>query len=150
MAKAQASEEFESTREFVAPNGMKFSISRGKGAAYLPGLRNYMTYRDLGLAAATGGRVGASIVRAVPGHKERSAWHLHMLDFQMVFVLKGWVKFHYENVGEVTLHPGDCINQAPTIRHIELDHSDDYEGIEITMPAAFRTVAVTPPDESGE
>lgn len=150
MAKARAPKgsdaDTDLARDYVAPNGMKFSISRGKGAEYLAGLRNYMVYRDLGLAASTNGRVGANIVKAVPGSKERSPWYMHLLDFQLVFVLRGWIKFNYENVGEVTLYPGDCINQAPTIRHIEIDHSDDYEGIEITMPAEFRTVGVTPPE----
>jgi quercetin dioxygenase-like cupin family protein len=57
----------------------------------------------------------------------------------MVYVLKGWVKFRYEGVGEVILSAGSCVHQPPGIRHIEIEHSDDVELLEIVMPAEFRT-----------
>ena len=50
------------------------------------------------------------------------------------------MKFHYDGIGEVTLRPGSCVHQPPGIRHIEIDHSDDLELIEIVMPADFETV----------
>ena len=37
------------------------------------------------------------------------------------------------------LKPGDCVYQAPRIRHREIAHSDDLELIEITAPADFET-----------
>jgi hypothetical protein len=147
IGKVQEAPAARQPESFVAPNGMAFSISRAKGAAYDAGLRGFMAYRDLGINAATQGRVHAHILRAVPGTEHPAAWHMHLLEFQMVLVLKGWIKFNYETVGEVTLYPGDCINQAPTIRHIEIAHSDDFEGLEIVMPAEFRTIEVTPPAE---
>jgi quercetin dioxygenase-like cupin family protein len=58
----------------------------------------------------------------------------------MVYVLKGWVRFHYEGVGEVTLRAGTCVNQPPGIKHTELGHSDDLELIEIVSPADFQTI----------
>ncbi|MGF7160816.1 quercetin dioxygenase-like cupin family protein [Rhodoligotrophos appendicifer] len=120
----------------------RFSVNRAKEAGYERGLRSFMEYRDLGIAAATGGRFDAKIVKAIPGHTERAPWHRHELDFQMVFVLKGTITLEYEGVGPVTLQPGDCVHQAAGIAHVEVEHSDDYEGIEITMPAKFRTVEV--------
>ena len=57
----------------------------------------------------------------------------------MVFILKGWVKFEYEDIGEVTLYPGDVVYQPPMIRHREMDHSDDLELVEITSPGEFVT-----------
>jgi quercetin dioxygenase-like cupin family protein len=57
----------------------------------------------------------------------------------MVYVLKGWIRFEYEGVGEVTLSAGSCVHQPPGIRHTELGHSDDLELIEIVMPAEFGT-----------
>lgn len=125
--------------------GTRFSINRGEGATYDAGPRKFMVYRDLGIAEATGGAYDAKIVKANPAVKERAAWHKHELEFQMVFVLKGWIKFEYEGVGHVTLYPGDCMHQAPGIKHIEIDHSDDYEGIELTCPGRFQTVEVDPP-----
>jgi len=119
--------------------GTRFCVTRAEGAAYEPGLRTYMQYRDLGLREATNGKYDGRIVKARAGNKERSSWHRHDLDFQFVFVLKGWITLEYEGIGAVTLRPGDCMHQAPGIPHIEVDHSDDYEGIEITSPGGFET-----------
>jgi hypothetical protein len=32
------------------------------------------------------------------------------------------------------------VHQPPGIRHIEMEHSDDVEMLEIVMPAEFKTV----------
>jgi quercetin dioxygenase-like cupin family protein len=63
----------------------------------------------------------------------------------MVFVLKGWVKFEYEDIGEVLLRPGDSVYQPPGIRHREIEHSDDMELLEVTSPAEFSTALVNAP-----
>lgn len=103
------------------------------------GLRAFFEYRDLGIRDATGGRVGVHVIRARPGEESTPQWHTHTLDFQMIYILKGWFKFEYEDYGEVTLRPGSCVHQPPGIRHREIAHSDDAELIEITMPAEFET-----------
>ncbi len=141
MAEAQGIGRLDNILSKPLYNGTSFSVSRAEGAEYKPGLRAFMQYRDLGLLEATQGRYDAKIVKARPGNTERASWHRHQLDFQFVFVLKGWITLEYEGIGKVTLKPGDCMHQAPGIRHIELGHSDDYEGIEITSPGQFETVA---------
>jgi mannose-6-phosphate isomerase-like protein (cupin superfamily) len=122
-------------------SAMAFSVSHLKDSGFRgDGLRPFFEYRDLGIAEATRGKVLAHVIRARPGEKPAPSRHYHELDFQLVYVLKGWVRFHYEGVGEVTLEPGSCVHQPPGIRHTELAHSDDLELIEITMPAEFRTL----------
>ena len=37
------------------------------------------------------------------------------------------------------LKPGDCVYQAPRVRHREIEHSDDLELLEVTSPAEFAT-----------
>jgi mannose-6-phosphate isomerase-like protein (cupin superfamily) len=106
------------------------------------GLRAFFEYRDLGIAGATGGKFGAHVIRAVPGRESPGAWHRHELDFQMVYVTKGWVVFEYEGAGEHILRAGSCVLQPPGIRHRECRHSDDMELIEITSPADFGTEEV--------
>lgn len=119
---------------------MKFSVSHAKDEVFEgSGLRGFFEYRDLGIKDATDGRVGAHVIRAVPGGHATGEAHFHGLDFQMVYVLKGWVKFWYEGVGEVLLEPGSCAHQPPGIHHREIAHSDDLELIEITLPAEFDT-----------
>ena len=68
--------------------------------------------------------------------------HKHLCDFQMFYVLKGWIKFVYEGEGEQTFHAGDCVLQPAGIVHNELNCSDDLEVLEIYAPAIHQTVAV--------
>ena len=118
---------------------MKFNIHKND-ANFSSGLRGFFEYRDLGIADATEGKVNAHVIKAVSGHeKDGSGLHFHILDFQMVYILKGWVIFKYENEGEFKLKEGDCVHQISGIKHEEIEHSDDLEMLEITMPADFET-----------
>jgi mannose-6-phosphate isomerase-like protein (cupin superfamily) len=123
----------------AAATRTRTTVSRAAGALHDAGLRDFFTYRDLAIAGASGGTYGANVIRAVPGKHAQPHWHTHDLDFQMVFILRGWVKFEYEDVGEVLLEPGDCVWQPPMIRHREVEHSEDLELVEITSPAEFKT-----------
>lgn len=105
------------------------------------GLRPFFEYRQLGIDAATDGKFGAHVIRAVPGMESPGTWHRHELDFQMVYVTQGWVVFEYEGEGEHTLRSGSCVLQPPGILHREVRHSDDMELIEIISPASFTTYA---------
>lgn len=109
------------------------------------GLRPFFEYRDLGIKDATKGAYGAHVVRAVPGMESPAVWHTHDLDFQMVYVTKGWVVFEYEGQGEHILREGSCVLQPPGIRHREVRHSDDLELIEIISPAEFTTAEAEAP-----
>lgn len=118
---------------------MPTMIQHAAAASFDAGLRAFFAYRDLGVAGATGGGFGANVIRAVPGKHPAPHWHSHDLGFQMVYILRGWVRFEYEDAGEVELRPGDCVVQPPKVRHREIAHSDDLELLEITSPAAFET-----------
>ena len=120
---------------------MRFSVTHAATSPFKDdGLRPFFQYRDLGIRAATGDKVVAHVIRAKPGMHAQPERHHHAVEFQMVYVLKGWIRFHYEGVGEVTLEAGSCVHQPPGIRHTELGHSDDLELIEIVLPAEFQTV----------
>ncbi|MBL8671791.1 MAG: cupin domain-containing protein [Alphaproteobacteria bacterium] len=115
------------------------------------GLRPFFTYRDLGIRKVTKGGFGAHVIKAVPGKGHGgTGWHTHALGFQMVYVLKGWVRFDYEGHGRVTLKAGSCVYQPPGIRHAEVAHSDDLEMIEITAPAKFRTRKADAPEKAAK
>ena len=103
------------------------------------GLRPFFEYRPLGISKATSGKFGAHVIRAVPGMESPGTWHSHDLEFQMVYVTKGWVVFEYEGQGEHILRAGSSVLQPPGIVHREVRHSDDMELIEITSPADFTT-----------
>ncbi len=135
----------------MADPKMTFSAFHAKDAVFEQrGLRSCFEYRDLGISRATGGKVLAHVIRAKPGAHGGFGWHKHDLEFQMYYVLKGWVKFTYEGVGEIVAEAGSCVHQPPGIRHAELDHSDDLELIEITLPAEFETVETAAPEAAAE
>jgi uncharacterized protein YjlB len=125
----------------------KFSVSYARDAVYSDGLRDFLEYRDLGIANATNGQFRAHVVRVKQDRKgegdhdmHTTGLHQHLCNFQMFFVLKGWVKFVYEGQeGELTFRAGDCVLQPAAIVHNELACSDDFEILEIYSPAVHET-----------
>lgn len=103
------------------------------------GLRGFFEYRDLGVAAATGGRVIAQLVRAREAPETGTGWHRHTADFHIVLMLKGWAKFMYEDE-EHLVSAGDCVHQRPGIMHYLFDYSPGMEYLEVVGPADFGTV----------
>jgi quercetin dioxygenase-like cupin family protein len=116
-----------------------FVATHATEAHFERGLRSFFEYRDLGIRAATGGAVVAHVIRAAAGAEFSSQPHAHETQFQLVYVLKGWIEFEYEGQGPVRLEAGSCVYQPPGIRHRELGHSPDVEMLEVVMPGDFRT-----------
>ena len=119
-----------------------FTVSHAGDARFERGLRAFFEYRDLGIRRATQGRVEAHVIRAAAGQDFSSQPHRHDTEFQLVYVLKGWIEFEYESQGAVRLEAGSCVYQPPGIRHRELGHSDDVEMLEVVLPAGFTTEEV--------
>jgi mannose-6-phosphate isomerase-like protein (cupin superfamily) len=109
------------------------------------GLRAYAHYRDLGFADASHGLAQAHVIRLIGpcNPAEVSKLHFHDVDFQMVYVLKGWVKTYLEGEGETLMQPGSAWTQPPRVKHMILDYSDDVELLEVILPAEFKTVELT-------
>jgi hypothetical protein len=106
------------------------------------GLRAYAQYRDLGVAAASNGLAQAHVIRLIGpcNPAEVSKLHFHEVEFQMVYVLKGWVKTYMEGQGETLMQTGSAWTQPPRIKHLIMDYSDDVELLEVILPAQFKTV----------
>ena len=106
------------------------------------GLRTYAHYRDLGIADASQGLAQAHVIRLIGpcNPAEVSKLHFHDVDFQMVYVLKGWVKTYMEGQGETMMRQGSAWTQPPKIKHLIMDYSDDVELLEVILPAEFKTV----------
>lgn len=110
------------------------------------GLRDFFEYRDLGIASATNGRVIAQLVRAKNAPEDGTGWHVHEAEFHIVYMLKGWARFMYEDK-ETLVYAGDCVHQNPGIRHYLFDYSKDMEYLEVVGPADFKSVEVAGPCE---
>ena len=119
-----------------------FVVSHHREDDFKGGLRRYAKYRDLGISQATKGMVQAHVIRFVPPCRpeEVSKRHYHDVDFQMVYVLKGWIKTELEGQGAIVMKAGSCWIQPPRIEHVVLDYSDDCEVLEVILPADFKTV----------
>ena len=106
------------------------------------GLRTYAQYRDLGIAEASHGLAQAHVIRLIGpcNPAEVSKLHYHDVEFQMVYVLKGWVKTYMDGQGETMMKQGSAWTQPPRIKHLIMDYSDDVELLEVILPAEFKTV----------
>jgi mannose-6-phosphate isomerase-like protein (cupin superfamily) len=121
----------------------RIAISHYRDEDFLTnGLRAYAQYRDLGIADASNGLAQAHVIRLIGpcNPAEVSKLHFHDVEFQMVYVLKGWVKTYMEGQGETLMKEGSCWTQPPRIKHLIRDYSDDCELLEVILPAEFKTV----------
>ncbi|MBK8741493.1 MAG: cupin domain-containing protein [Betaproteobacteria bacterium] len=110
------------------------------GAFTRDGPRADVEYRDLGLAAASGGAIGAKHIRAIRPFEQATGWHWHDMTGHFVFVIRGWITFRYAGrEGDVVVHVGGCLSQPGGVPHNVIARSDDLELIEINLPAKFGT-----------
>ncbi|OXI31527.1 cupin [Burkholderia sp. AU16741] len=127
------------------PATTAFSHVKPQDTAYQgEGLRDFFLYRDLGIAAATNGKVVAQLVRANHAPVTGTGWHRHEAEFHIVIMLKGWARFMYGDQ-ETLVATGDCVHQAPGIVHYLFDYSPDMEYLEIVGPADFKSIDVDGP-----
>jgi hypothetical protein len=120
----------------------QFVVTHRKGSEFKPGLRSYAHYRDLATDKATGGAVQAHVIRLIGpcDPKVVSLPHHHGVQFQMIYMLKGWMVGEYEGQGKIRMEAGSCWIQPHGIRHTVLDYSHNCEMVEIILPANFDTV----------
>lgn len=127
-----------------AAKPQKVAVSHYNNGDFETGLRSYAQYRDLGIVEASNGMVRAHVLRFTEpcDPKVVSKLHFHDTEFQMVYVLKGWVKTKLGHHEEITMREGSSWTQPPKIKHVINDYSDDCELLEIILPADFETVEV--------
>ena len=107
---------------------------------FAPGLRSYARYRDLGIAKATSGAAVAHVIRFIPPcTDEVREWHTHAVEFQMIYVLKGWIVTEMEGRKPEKMSTGSAWLQPPNIKHRVVDYSADCEVLEVVLPAGFDT-----------
>jgi quercetin dioxygenase-like cupin family protein len=129
------------------PRVRKFDlvIDQAKGAKWIKeDIRPQFEYRHFGVEEATGRRYGSHVIRVAKGAKPPVRHHVHPdCEFLLVYVLKGWVKFWYDGVGEKKLNVGDVHLLPAGIKHAVTGWSKDLEMLETTNPADYRSVELT-------
>ncbi|MCY1058960.1 cupin domain-containing protein [Nannocystis sp. SCPEA4] len=144
-------------RELVAPNGTRVELVVAEPPLVLPPLvpafvltrqggdahvgRAGMRYRDL-IPDRQGGRFIGSQIGIEAGGPVPDYVHYHIVRFQLIYCLRGWVRVVYEDQGPpFELHAGDCVLQPPYIRHRVLESSPGLEVLEVSCPAEHDTFA---------
>ncbi|HEX3576657.1 MAG TPA: cupin domain-containing protein [Rhodopila sp.] len=118
-------------------------------ATYVAGRRSFFKYRDLGVTDATDGKMRAQVTSATQGLGEPTGWHYHVCDHQLVYMLKGWVDLEFEDGRKIRLLPGDSLMIPGGMRHNETGTADELELLEVSVPAAMKTVVCEPPATIG-
>ncbi len=121
-------------------------VASSEAAFTRDGPRADNEYRDLGLAAASGGRIGAKHIRAIRPFEQPTGWHWHDMSAHFVYVLRGSLTFRFADVeGDVVVGAGSGLSQPAGVAHNVIARSDDLEVLEINMPAVYGTWELASP-----
>lgn len=109
--------------------------------SFVPISQDNFVVRDLNIEALTGGLMGMRVYRGVAGATTKGTpWHWHEWGFQVGYITRGWAEYEFEGIGRVRFEAGTAVFQLPWNRHREIEQSDDFEAIEITLPGQVKTV----------
>ncbi|MBO0710690.1 MAG: cupin domain-containing protein [Acetobacteraceae bacterium] len=122
----------------------KLAHATATSAPFVPGRRDFLKYRDLGVTAASGGRMRAQITVAT-GKMQDTGWHYHVCDSQLVYCLKGWVDLVFEDGRTIRVQAGESLFIPGGLKHNEIGMSEDFEILEVSVPADMGTKPCDPP-----
>jgi mannose-6-phosphate isomerase-like protein (cupin superfamily) len=125
--------------------GMKLIKAFRSTTPYAPGRRSFFQYRDLGVEAATNGRMRAVQNNSIAGMTEPTGWHYHECEMQFVYVLKGSLTIEFEDGTVGTFSSGDSFFIPGGMRHNEIHVSEDKEALEVSVPGKIGTVVCERP-----
>lgn len=114
-------------------------------APAVPGRRDFFKYRDLLVGDATNGLMRAQTMAASAGMTRPTGWHYHVCEAQFVYGLKGWVDLEFEDGRKIRLKAGESLLIPGGMKHNETATSDDFELLEVTVPADMGTVPCDKP-----
>lgn len=123
----------------------KLAYAPASNPVYKPGRRDFFKYRELGVTEATGGKMRAQITSCTQGLGRPTGWHYHVCEHQLVFMMKGWIDLEFEDGTKVHLVGGDSLMIPGGMRHNETGTSDEFELLEVSVPAEMKTVVCDPP-----
>ena len=132
--------------EAILKEAKKVVLSGKRTAKILPGRRPFFNYRDLGVTEGTEGKMRVQITTATSAMPQPTGWHYHTCETQFVYMLKGWADLEFEDGRAVRLEAGDSVMIPGGARHQEVRSSDDFELLEVSVPADMGTVPCDPPE----
>ncbi len=127
------------------PTADAFVVAKKAEATYVPGRREWMKYRELGVTEGSGGRIRAQVTSATQGLSAPTGWHVHLCEGQFVYMLDGWVDLEFAGGKLVRIAEGDSMYIPGGTPHNELATSDRFELLEVSVPADMGTEPCDPP-----
>jgi hypothetical protein len=112
----------------------------------IPGRRDWVDYRDLGVEEASRGRLSTHLLSLRSGMTEPTGWHIHPCEFQWVYMLDGWMDVQFEDGTSPRVEAGSVLFIPGGWGHNEMRTSDTARGIEIFMPPHPGTVQIDVPE----
>ncbi len=119
---------------------MKLALDYASQAKMVPGRRSFFHYRDLGVKAASAGRMRVTETRAIAGMTESTGWHYHTCEMQFVYMMAGEEILEFEDGTVAYFGPGDAFFIPGGVKHNELYVSADKFSIEVVVPGEMGTV----------
>lgn len=114
-------------------------LAKADDPVMVPGRRSFMQYRELGVTAASGGKIRAQITSATQGLSEPTGWHVHLCDGQFIYMLNGWVDLEFAGGRVERVSAGDSMYIPGDTPHNEIATSDAFEVLEVSIPADMGT-----------
>lgn len=127
------------------PRAMKMAHANPATAPKVEGRRAFFSYTDLGVTKATNGFMRAQLTTADRGMTEPTGWHYHVCDAQFVYCTSGWVDLEFETGETVRVNKGESIFIPSGLKHNEIATSDDFQILEVSVPADMGTVSCDKP-----
>ena len=130
----------------VADKSNEIAISKADNPELVPGRRDFFTYRELGVTKASQGKIRAQVTKATQGLSEKTGWHVHLCEGQFVYMLSGWVDLEFAGGRKERIVAGDSLYVPGNTPHNEFATSDEFELLEISIPADMGTIPCDKPD----
>ena len=125
--------------------GGDYVIARGSEPNFVQGRRDFLKYKELGVAKASQGRIRAQLTLAEAGMSEPTGWHIHLCEGQFVYMLSGWVDLEFAGGVVERIEAGDALFIPGGTPHNEIATSDSFELLEVSVPADMGTEPCDPP-----
>ena len=121
--------------------GQRFVRHTARDATWIP-WRDGFEKRDTGIAEATGGLAGAIVVR--PSGAPAAHYVSHDAEFVFIFILSGSAELHVDGRDGITLDVDAAAAIPAGIAHMLGDISDDFEMLEVALPADYQATPCEP------
>lgn len=127
------------------PSASGVTVATKAAPNYVAGRRDWMKYRDLGVTAASRGKIRAQVTSTSAGLSEPTGWHIHRCEGQFIYLLSGWVELEFAGGEIVRLAAGDSAYIPGHTPHNEIRTSEGFELLEVSVPADMGTEVCDPP-----